>query len=215
MVYGSSETRQFVSANTQIKVLWIVCLALTVFSVLLLSLHIWDLRLWGNGSIDYQRFGTWSDAISGLGTMLGVLAALGALLIERSATRHRQRDLSIAEETAVYIWFSSRVIREEATDAYVGTIWDLRVENLTRAPIYDWLVNFGGEFGERSSSKNGPLVPGERVFNAPELDDVEPPNCPVPDVEFLTRSQGRWSRSGDGSLKRVLLERNSGRGGNA
>ena len=191
------------SASSQIRFLWTACVLLLGFSGLLLSLHVWDLRLWGDGSIEYERFGTWSDAISGFGTMLGVLAALGALLIERAASRRRQLEQIVEKETGVYIWFSSQVLRDESTGDLRGTIWDLRVENLTRAPIYDWRVELGDGLGGRDSSGEGPLIPGERLFNVPELDDVEPRDCPVPEIHFSTRSQGRWRRSGNGTLEEV------------
>ncbi|KRP88624.1 hypothetical protein AOQ73_27845 [Bradyrhizobium pachyrhizi] len=184
-----STTDQIVFAG-----LWVAVLLLLFSCLMLGTLNYWGIRL---GAVDYQKFGSWGQVISGSATFLGVMTALASLLWQLEKNRKEQEQKSIDEQTAVYCWFTSQVVREEVTDVVRGRQWDLEIQNLTKAPIYVWRVEVEGR---PLLDTQRPILPNQNTFNVPLLDDREPGQVPEPVLYFMSREGGYWRRSATGSL---------------
>src|SRR5664280_2835382 len=148
------------------------------------TLEIWGVHPW-RGPVDYSRFGNWSDAISGIGTTAAVVVALAAISKDRTTRRMAEAARLVNEETAVFQWVTSKEVRDEI-DRLVGRVWDLRIQNSTIAPIYQWSVLFESNDHVCNYQKR-PLLPGENIFNAPFLDDLDPSASPEPLLVFEAR----------------------------
>ena len=61
----------------------IVSIVLVAMLVVVVSLDFWNLRLWGD-EVKYDRFGNWSDFISGIGALTAAIVALGTIVHPRT-----------------------------------------------------------------------------------------------------------------------------------
>jgi hypothetical protein len=165
----------------------------------LITLERWGIQLWGKG-LDYSKFGNWSEAISGIGTTGAVFAALATLYWQRRTQALSESTKSIEAETAVFQWLTSKEVRDES-NGLIGRVWDLRVQNSTSAPIYNWKVSFGNDPNHICSAVKRPLIPGENFFNLPFLDNTEQSKAPEPSLTFQSRSGRFWSRSARGFIE--------------
>jgi heme exporter protein D len=84
--------------------LLIVIAVLVIALVVLLSLSFWGLTLQFGHSVDYDRFGNWSDAISGLGSLLAVIAAAIAIVRDRQTALREEHAERQRRETDVHHW---------------------------------------------------------------------------------------------------------------
>ena len=184
------------------RVMPVLVIVLLVSVIYLLTLDLWGLRPWGD-AIDYERFGTWAEALSGIGTTSAVIVALSALVFERSAARKAEMAKAKEEETAVFVWLAPTQVREKNTNEYIKRIWDVRFDNRTRAPIYMWRVDFGEQVPHKCSATSGPIAPGESIRNVPDLDAVEPSVAPRPSIYFEGRDGRLWKRAANGALSEV------------
>ncbi|MGY4319215.1 hypothetical protein [Bradyrhizobium sp. JR3.5] len=184
------------STNDQMvfALLWVAVLLLLFCSLMLGTLNYWGIQL---GVIDYQKFGSWGQVVSGSATFLGVMTALASLLWQSGKNRKEQEQKSIDEQTAVYFWLTSQVLKEEVTDVVIGRLWDLEIQNLTKSPIYVWRVEAEGRL---LVDTQRPILPSQNTFNVPLLDDRDPSLVPEPVMYFMSREGGYWKRSATGVL---------------
>lgn len=179
--------------------LWALCAFLSSALLCITLLNIWGLGLFGT-AIDYGRFGNWSDAISGIGTLSAVIIALAGLHRERSVQRAAEERRSIEMETAVFQWLTSKEVRDDS-DKPIGRLWDIRIQNSTAAPIYHWNIILSSPLDHLCNYQKRPLLPGENVFNLPSLDNLEPSKAPEPTLSFQGISGRTWTRSARGLLQ--------------
>jgi hypothetical protein len=180
-------------------VLLIVCVILMFTLLYLVMLNSWGIHLWDK-SIDYSKFGNWSDAVTGLATTGAIIVALATLLWQRRSQQIAEAAKEIEAETAVFQWITSKEVRDES-DQLVGRLWDARVQNSTVAPVYHWKLSFESDHNHLCSQLKRPLLPGENVFNLYFLDNVEPSKAPEPVLIFQGRSGRFWTRSANGILQ--------------
>jgi len=180
-------------------ILWLVISALALAVYCSLSLQRWGIDL-SRHPIDYARFGSWSEAITGVATSLAVFVALGTLYRDRLRDRRAEDDRETERETAVYHWLTSKELRDEE-DNRIGRVWDLRVQNSTSAPIYRWRANFSINNTHLCNFSKRPLLPGENVLNLPFLDNLSPNEMPEVNLIFEGRSSRIWLRSPQGTLE--------------
>lgn len=179
--------------------LLITCVVLALALVYLIMLNRWGIHLWDK-AIDYQRFGNWSDAISGMATSGAVIVALATLYWQRATQLAAEAAREMGAETAVFHWLTAKEVRDES-DQLIGRLWDLRVQNSTVAPVYHWKISFGSDLNHFCSTLKRPLLPGENVFNLPFLDNLEPSKAPEAVLIFQGRSGRFWSRSAGGVVQ--------------
>ncbi len=183
-------------------VAWILCALLSLALTYLITLNCWGIHLWDH-AIDYNRFGNWGEAISGMGTTAAVIVAFTAFCWERSDQRATERKRVMEAETSVFHWLTSKEVTDGLGEP-IGRIWDLRINNSTLAPIYQWRIEFGMLPDHLCNSVKRPLVPGDsNVFNLPFLDNVEPSNAPEPSLIFVARSGLTWRRSARGLVEKT------------
>jgi hypothetical protein len=178
-----------------------ICAFLSLALFYLIMLNLWGLSLFGS-AIDYTRFGTWSNAISGIGTTSALIVALASLYSQRSMYQAAEARRLLEEETSVFLWLNYQDMRDEK-NKHVGWIWDLKIHNSTRAPIYHWKVNFYSHSNHLCNSLKRPLLPGENVFNLLFLDNLEPSKTPESTLIFEGRSDRIWTRSTSGNVVQV------------
>ncbi|MHC1948337.1 hypothetical protein IF803_28675 [Bradyrhizobium sp. UFLA06-06] len=188
------ELRRSTTDQIVFALLWVAVLLLLFSCLMLVTLNYWGIRL---GAIDYQKFGSWGQVVSGSATFLGVMTALVSLVWQFGKNRKEQEQKSIDEQTAVYFWLTSQVVKEDVTDLVRGRQWDLEIQNLTKAPIYVWRVEAEGR---PLVDTQRPILPNQNTFNVPLLDDREPSQIPEPVLYFVSREGGYWRRSATGSL---------------
>ncbi|MGH9969761.1 MAG: hypothetical protein ACREBG_18480 [Pyrinomonadaceae bacterium] len=181
--------------------LWVVVILLTVALLYVLTLNLWGLRPWGK-TIDYARFGTWSNAISGIGTTAAVIVALAAQYWQRTSQRATEAAQLLQEEVAVFQWLTSKEIRD-ANDKLVGRVWDVKIQNSTVAPIYKWKVVLGAGMDDVCNYLKRPLLPGENFFNVPSLDNTEPIKAPETTLIFEGHSGRVWTRTARGTIQQT------------
>lgn len=180
-------------------ILWMAVLVLSIICVALLSINFWGLHILGE-PLDYQRFGTWTQAIAGIATFLGVTIALASLLWQQTKSRRESEQKLIEEHTAVFLWLTSQVLQDEVTHQVIGRHWDLEVQNLTKAPIYRWRVEFPGIQDSLSHATKRPLLPNQNVFNLPFFDNQDAHSLPVPAIYFESRDGHAWKRTATGLI---------------
>jgi hypothetical protein len=185
--------------------LWLGVMILAIFCVVLLTINVWGLHFFRE-PLDYVRFGTWTQAIAGTATFLGVMVALASLLWQQAKTREENARKLMDEHTAVFLWLTSQVLQDETTHEAVGRHWDLEIQNLTKAPIYRWRVEFPGFQESLSNVSKRPLLPSQNVFNLPFLDNCAPQSIPIPAVFFEARDGLAWKRTATGLISRAGLE---------
>jgi len=173
-----------------------VILAIALFG--LLALDAWGLQLFDGSGVDYTRFGTWSDFVAGAFTTVAVVVALGAIVYDQRTRDADERRRVDAELTSMFTWVEAVETVERGTTRLLGVTWDVHVRNLTGAPIYDWVLKVGGS--HRCRHTHGGLIPGDRLFNIPELDDAQPGDLPEPTLIFRDRETRVWTRSARGQL---------------
>lgn len=185
-------------------ILWTVIVLQSLLLFYLIMLNLWGLRV-GGPVIDYTRFGTWSNALSGIGTSVAVVVALTAQFWQRKTRREDDKAKLLEAEVAVFQWLNLKEVRN-ANGHLEGRIWDIKVQNSTDAPIYHWQITFGSKDDHICSPLKRPLMPGENYFNLLFLDNVEPSNTPEPTLIFEDRSERVWIRSARGVLIEVTKE---------
>ena len=178
-----------------------VCAFLGLAVFYLVMLDFWGLTLFGS-VVDYTRFGTWSNAISGIGTTSALIVALASLYSQRSIYRASEARRLLEEETSLYLWLSFQEVRDEK-NKFVARMWDVRIHNLTKAPIYHWKIHFTAHSEHLCNFVKHPLLPGENDFNLPFLDNLEPSETPESILSFEGRSGRIWARSTRGNLAQV------------
>src|ERR1700748_2793770 len=89
------------------KLLWVVCLLLCIGLALSLSLQKWGLFLFGD-VVDYTKFGTWSEAISGLATTTALIIALIGIYIQYSMSKKPLEQKEKEEETSIFVWLAAK-----------------------------------------------------------------------------------------------------------
>jgi hypothetical protein len=180
-------------------ILLVIIAALVLALTVVMSLSFWGLTLQVGRPVDYARFGNWSDAIAGLGTLLTVVAAAAAIVGDRFATRRAEQAERERSETDVHHWLDYAEVRDER-DRHIGWRWTIHIQNRTQAPLYEWVADFP-ELNQSINNKNkSPLKPGESFFNLPFLDDLAPSAAPTPMLMFRDRSARWWQRSAHGSV---------------
>jgi hypothetical protein len=192
-------------AGKREAVLISLCVVLILSLLYLVLLNRWGIRLW-EAPLDYQRFGTWGEAIAGLATTGAVIVALATLLWQRAAQRSSDLSRKLEAETAVFHWLTSKEVRDEE-NKLISRLWDIRIHNSTVAPIYQWKIDFSSVPDHLCSRIKRPLLPGENVFNLPFLDDMEPSNMPEPALAFQGISERYWVRSASGLLEIATAKR--------
>jgi hypothetical protein len=185
-------------------VLWVVCALLSFSLFCVITLARWGIHLWDK-AIDYNRFGTWSDAASGIGTSAALIVALAAFFWERSNRRSEEADRLREAETAIFQWITSKEVRD-TDDNLLGRVWDIKIQNSTVSPIYRWKLTFGSRQEFLCNHLKRPLIPGENVFNLPFLDNLEPNKVPEPTLTFEGRSGRIWTRSSRGLLEEATTQ---------
>lgn len=173
---------------------------LAIALIVVVTLNLWGLTLQIGQSVDYTRFGTWSDAIAGLGSLLAVLAAAAAIVGERLAARREEQAERERRETEVHHWLDYAELRDEL-GGHRGWRWTLHFQNGTHAPLYDWAVDFPKSARSITSAEKSPLKPGESLYNIPFLDDLAPADAPQPILRFKDRTGRWWQRSAQGTLE--------------
>jgi hypothetical protein len=181
--------------------LWMACAVLALALFYVVTLDMWGLRLWGY-EIDYTKFGNWGDAISGIGTTIAVVVALAGLYWERRSHRTVEIEKQRDAETAVFQWLTSKEVRD-AKGSLAVRLWDLRIQNSTVAPIYQWTVTIAPYPDHLCGYTKRPLIPGENIFNLPFLDGVEPNVALEPALSFRSRSGTIWTRLARGTIEAV------------
>jgi len=162
-----------------------------------LAVNAWGLRLFG-GSVDYQRFGTIGEWVSGAGTVAAVVAALNIARAEATRQRSQIRAAADAAMSQVFVWLRLRY--SDVTEA--PTHWEVLFNNATPQPVYFWVAKIERLDGHMCHVVNGPLLPGEssRVFaepnEAPPLMDEQTRRA---SIEFLDVEGRWWVRNMDGS----------------
>lgn len=189
-------------ANREPLLLAIIA-ALVLALVVVVSLNLWGLTLQIGQPVDYTRFGNWSDAIAGLGSLLTVVAAAAAILADRFAARRAEQAERERSETDVHHWLDYAEVRDER-DQHRGWRWTIHIQNRTQAPLYEWVADFPGHNQSISNKDKSPLKPGESFFNLPFLDDLAPSAAPTPVLMFRDRSARWWQRSAHGSVEPKL-----------
>lgn len=182
-----------------LALLWVAVILLLFCCLILLTLNYWGIQI-AAGTLDYQKFGTWGQAISGSATFLGVMTALASLLWQYGKSRKEQEQKSLDEQTAVYIWLTSQLLKDDTNDAIIGRQWDLEIQNLTKAPIYDWRAEATGAALLETSR---PILPNQNTFNLPKLDNCGPNEIPEPVLYFRSREGSYWKRTATGVLSAV------------
>lgn len=175
-----------------------VVVALVVLVLGLLALDAWGLQLFHGSGIDYTRFGTWSDFVAGVFTTAAVLVALGAVLNDQRTRDADARKQTDAEQTSLFSWLESEEILEQGSRKVLRINWDVQVRNTTGSPVYDWVLIVGPE--HRCRHSHGALIPGDRLFNMPELDGAAIVDVPEPMLTFRDRDGRVWTRSARGVL---------------
>jgi hypothetical protein len=181
---------------------WTVCAILFVVLVCLITLDLWGIHV-SDKALDYAKFGNWGETFEGVGTTAAVIVALAALLRERAKQSAEDARREAEAETAVFQWLTSKEVRDES-DKLIGRVWDLKIQNATLAPIYQWRVGFGEHPKHMCSHVKRPLLPGENVFNVQFLDDSDPSAAPEATLWFKGRSGRLWRRSALGMVEQCL-----------
>jgi hypothetical protein len=149
-------------------ILFFVCVLLIFAFAYLMMLDKWGINPFDK-QIDYTRFGTWSNAISGIGTTLAVIVALAALYSQRAIHRSGENRRLLEEETAIFLWLNFKEVRNEK-DVLINRLWDIKIQNSTAAPIFCWKVTFLPHVEHLCNYSKRPLLPGENLFNLPIFD---------------------------------------------
>lgn len=191
------KTEDVTGSRIALSLLWVAVLLLTFTCIILASINYWGIQL---GSVDYQKFGTWGQAISGTATFLGVMTALSSLLWQYGKSRKEQEQKLIDEQTALYFWLTSQILKEENTGIVLGRQWDVEIQNLTKSPIYRWRLDIDAR-PLRESLR--PILPNQNTFNLPELDNREPSDVPEPYLYFMSRDGRYWKRTASGTLSPI------------
>jgi hypothetical protein len=186
--------------KTREIILWVVCALLIVALYFSIMLQKWGLTLLGE-EVDYNRFGNWSDAISGIGTTTAIIVALIGIWIQYSATKTAEITKAVEEETAVFFWLESHEVFEN--NKFVGRTWELLIQNSTKLPIYSWAVIFESYNEHLCNFQKRPLLPNENIFNLPFLDNIEPSKTPLAFLHFEGKSKRCWSRDIKGEPKEI------------
>lgn len=188
--------------KTREKILWIV------FALSLMALYFsimvqkWGLTLFGD-DVDYNRFGNWSDAISGIATTTAIIVTLVGIWFQYYTSKSAEVLKALEEETAIYFWMKSNENFDNVT--YVGRTWDLIIQNSTKLPIYTWLVKFDSYQDHICNFQKRPLLPNENLFNLPFLDNVESSKTPIATLYFEGKSKRYWSRDVNGEPKQITF----------
>jgi len=188
--------------KTREKILWVVCALLVVTLYFSVMLQKWGLTLFGD-EVDYNRFGNWSDAVSGVATTTAIIVALVGIWIQHSATKASETTRALEEETAIYFWLKSHEVYEDKK--FVGRTWDLVIQNSTKLPVYSWSVKFDSYNEHLCNFQKRPLLPNENIFNLPFLDNVEPNKAPTATLYFEGKSNRCWSRDIKGQPNQITL----------
>jgi hypothetical protein len=185
-------------------ILLVVCVLLLVIVIYLILLDLWGLSLWGK-TVDYTRFGTWSQAVSGIVTTVALIVALTSLLSQRSIHNRNEDRRLIEEETSIFLWLTAKELRDNLNNL-VGRLWDVRIQNSTDAPVYHWKVIFDSNVNHLCNELKRPILPGENAFNLPFFDNLEPNKTPESSLIFEGRSGRIWTRSTRGILKQTTIK---------
>ena len=192
-------------ANKREIALWAVVVILFVVTVLLATLHLWGVRPL-SGVIDYARFGSWSQALAGIGTFCAVTVALASLLWQQSKARRDADKAVTAEQTSVYLWLTATLLEDPTTGKIHGRHWDVEVHNLTKAPIYQWRIGFPGHPSAIGHEDKRPLLPDQNIFNLPAFDHFAPKDIPEPFIVFRSRDGRYWKRTSEGLVSEARAE---------
>jgi hypothetical protein len=185
--------------------LWVAVVLLSILYAVLLSINLWGLRPWGE-PLDRVRFGTWTQAMSSAGTMCAVIVALVSLLWQQAKTRKENNQKATDEQTAIFLWLASQLVQDSNSRTSLGRQWDLEIQNLTKAPIYRWRVEFQNRNQTLSDQTKRPLLPDRNVFNMPVFDDQTPQQVPPPTLYFQSRDGRVWKRSATGVLAKAKIK---------
>jgi len=177
---------------------WLAIALLALALALYLLLDKWGLSLWGD-HVDYDHFGNWSDAVSGIATAIAVIVALLSIHIGRTADRAAVRAKDLDAETAVYIWLQHKKIEQASMPAFA--VWDVIIRNTTPAPIYQWKVTIHRGPIFLCNHDLWPLRPGHNLFNVRGLDGVDPSQTPEVSISFEGRSGKLWTRTTKGRIQ--------------
>ncbi|MCX6168653.1 MAG: hypothetical protein NTX65_04915 [Ignavibacteriales bacterium] len=186
------------------SILLFICVLLSLALFYVLMLNLWGLSLFGE-TIDYTRFGTWSNALSGIGTTSALIVALTSLYLQRSIYRKAEARRFIDEETSIFLWLTFKEVRDDS-GKLVCRLWDMIVQNSTVAPIYHWQISIDSYTTHICSFLKHPLLPGVNVFNLSFLDNLEPSKVPESILVFEGRSGRIWTRSTRGTIKEDTIK---------
>lgn len=189
--------------RTHEGLLWCLIAVLTLALYCVITLQRWGVDL-SRSPIHYERFGSWSEAITGVATMLAVFVALGTIYRDRLRERRAQEGRETELETSVYQWLTSKEIRGESSEL-IGRLWDLRIHNSTPSPIYRWRANFSSDNNHLCNYSKRPILPGDNILNAPFLDNLTPNVMPEVELIFEGKSSRIWLRSATGTLEEASI----------
>src|ERR1035437_1990616 len=185
-------------------ILFFLCVLLAFGFFYLMMLDKWGINPFDK-QIDYVRFGTWSQALSGIGTTSAVIVALASLYWQRTIRRSDENRRLLEEETAIFLWLNFKEIRNEK-DVLINRFWDVKIQNSTVAPIYRWKVTFTPHAEHLCNYSKRPLLPGENLFNLRMSDNCEPEKLPEPVLIFEGRTGRFWSRTARGVREEVTAK---------
>lgn len=189
--------------RTREPILLIMVAVLLLALLALISLNLWGLTLKLGASVDYAKFGNWSDAIAGLGSLLAVVTAAAAILSQHWATKRSDLVERRRRETDIHHWLDYAELQDER-GKHLGWAWTVEVQNSTQAPIYAWKIEIPDLETGLDSHRRSPLRPGATKFNLPCLDNHVPAKAPSPVLSFKGNSGQWWCRSAEGSVEEML-----------
>ena len=188
---------------TREKILLIIIFILSAIIYLILSYEICGLTIFGTvGDIEFTKSGTWGQMVSAVGTTLAFFLAFANIVLQNKIEGRRKKEV----EVDVIIWLSYAE-EVDGNGNHTRWLWDINIQNSTKAQIYNWLVKFESHNEHLCNIEKKSLSPEANTFNLPFLDSVEPNKSPKAEIVFQTKSNIFWSRATDGVSKKVSIEK--------
>ncbi|GII59125.1 hypothetical protein Pth03_75140 [Planotetraspora thailandica] len=164
----------------------------------LLLLHLWGLRIFGFGVIDYQRFGDVGSWAQGIGTVAAVAVAFRQIKQQEAARLDDIARQDRRERTQVFCWMS---FLDDDSQGQLG--WYLCFNNLTPLPINAWTLTVrergtGKQVGKLDVTHLDPIAPGfSRIRTRIPVHALTEPVC---ELDFVDLAGECWRRSSLGPL---------------
>jgi hypothetical protein len=153
----------------------------------------WGLRPWG-GPVNYERFGTWNEFLTGTATVAVVIVALREISVERRRAVAELDRLRDRETTQVFSWLTPR--KDPSGVAH----WYLSFENNTVFPVYEWIVEFDIDREHACGKLSGPVRPHTSQLFLPDFAGTPPDEIPKLILSFTDAMGRTWRRDEVGRL---------------